>query len=111
VHREDRLSHPGRTDAVNPVLVNRYPQIDTLTERKSRLYIQSIDALDAHLTFFARHHDTFFKPIQESSGHREPTREILNTLDVADTYRPFDAYELGKVRISHMAREHLLVTH
>ncbi|WP_234925017.1 hypothetical protein, partial [Aeromonas caviae] len=24
VHREDRLSHPGRTDAVNPVLVNRY---------------------------------------------------------------------------------------
>ncbi|MGU5616282.1 hypothetical protein, partial [Aeromonas sp. QDB68] len=25
VHREDRLSHPGRTDAVNPVLVNRYP--------------------------------------------------------------------------------------
>lgn len=26
VHREDRLSHPGRTDAVNPVLVNRYTQ-------------------------------------------------------------------------------------
>ncbi|MCJ7931105.1 hypothetical protein [Aeromonas sp. LsrichE-8G] len=24
MHREDRLSHPGRTDAVNPVLVNRY---------------------------------------------------------------------------------------
>ncbi|MDU7313841.1 MAG: hypothetical protein E7L31_21155, partial [Aeromonas sp.] len=29
VHREDRLSHPGRTDAVNPVLVNRY---DTMVE-------------------------------------------------------------------------------
>ncbi|MFM5280661.1 hypothetical protein ACET91_20505, partial [Aeromonas caviae] len=26
VHREDRLSHPGRTDAVNPVLVNRYAE-------------------------------------------------------------------------------------
>nr|WP_219635787.1 transposase [Aeromonas caviae] len=26
MHREDRLSHPGRTDAVNPVLVNRYDQ-------------------------------------------------------------------------------------
>ncbi|MDX7649819.1 hypothetical protein SJV74_20340, partial [Aeromonas caviae] len=25
VLREDRLSHPGRTDAVIPVLVNRYP--------------------------------------------------------------------------------------
>ncbi|MGU5786156.1 hypothetical protein ACV1DY_22235, partial [Aeromonas caviae] len=27
VHREDRLSHPGRTDAVNPVLVNRYKRM------------------------------------------------------------------------------------
>ncbi|MEA9438671.1 hypothetical protein VCX44_23470, partial [Aeromonas caviae] len=29
VHREDRLSHPGRTDAVNPVLVNRYRSLAT----------------------------------------------------------------------------------
>ncbi|MGU5658033.1 hypothetical protein ACV1D6_11015, partial [Aeromonas veronii] len=29
VHREDRLSHPGRTDAVNPVLVNRYSYLDS----------------------------------------------------------------------------------
>uniref|UniRef100_UPI0022DF1378 hypothetical protein n=1 Tax=Aeromonas sp. QDB30 TaxID=2989831 RepID=UPI0022DF1378 len=30
VHREDRLSHPGRTDAVNPVLVNRYQKTSYL---------------------------------------------------------------------------------
>ncbi|MBS9854698.1 hypothetical protein J4H58_07950 [Vibrio alginolyticus] len=76
------------------------PQIDTLTERKSRLYIQSIEALDAHLAFFERNQATFFKPIQESSGLREPTREMLNTLNIADTYRPFDAFELEKGKSS-----------
>ncbi|MEG3591391.1 transposase [Citrobacter youngae] len=33
VHREDRLSHPGRTDAVNPVLVNRYTNTTLLSEK------------------------------------------------------------------------------
>ncbi|MGS3162187.1 hypothetical protein ACB283_21395, partial [Aeromonas caviae] len=44
VHREDRLSHPGRTDAVNPVLVNRY-QVDIVKPSLNLIYIVSYIAL------------------------------------------------------------------
>ncbi|WP_223934067.1 hypothetical protein, partial [Aeromonas caviae] len=42
VHREDRLSHPGRTDAVNPVLVNRYLYVSGI-KKNSSLFIAMLE--------------------------------------------------------------------
>ncbi|MEI4935350.1 hypothetical protein, partial [Aeromonas caviae] len=51
VHREDRLSHPGRTDAVNPVLVNRY--------HVSHFYIWRIISQSQHQLHCFWHQDDY----------------------------------------------------
>ncbi|MGU5664103.1 hypothetical protein, partial [Aeromonas sanarellii] len=43
VHREDRLSHPGRTDAVNPVLVNRYLLVGDVVDEVAKWCAEEVE--------------------------------------------------------------------
>ncbi|MGU5599444.1 hypothetical protein, partial [Aeromonas caviae] len=65
VHREDRLSHPGRTDAVNPVLVNRYiGSLSTVSDKRRNGFARILlDAVKKSIATNLKQEHLFFTPI------------------------------------------------
>ncbi|MFA0520634.1 hypothetical protein AB4501_27150, partial [Vibrio sp. 10N.222.55.E8] len=71
----------------NPTL----PMMDSLTERQSRLYIQSEPALPAHLEFL--------EFTRNASHQTLATDSACVMMEVADTYRPFDSFEITEKQV------------
>lgn len=71
----------------NPTL----PMMDSLTERQSRLYIQSEPPLAEHLEFL--------EFTQNASYHTLTTDSARAMMTVADTCRPFDSFEITEKQV------------
>lgn len=71
----------------NPTL----PMMDSLTERQSRLYIQSELPLAEHLEFL--------EFTQNANCHTLATDSARAMMEVAETYRPFDSLEISEKQI------------
>lgn len=71
-----------------------YPQLplmESLTEHQSRLYIQAEPAPSEHLRFL--------EFIQNKSSYTLSTNSACVMMDLADTYRPFDSFEITKEQV------------
>lgn len=69
----------------------KLPMMDSLTERQSRLYIQSEPAISEHLEFL--------EFTQNASRHTLATDSACVMMEVADTYRPFDSFEITEKQV------------
>lgn len=71
----------------NPTL----PMMDSLTDRQSRLYIQSEPALPAHLEFLEFTRNASYQTLATDSA--------CVMMEMADTYRPFDSFEITEKQV------------
>ncbi|MGO2318404.1 MAG: hypothetical protein ACTH6O_05445 [Vibrio toranzoniae] len=69
----------------------KLPMMDSLTDRQSRLYIQSEPALPAHLEFL--------EFTRNASCQTLATDSACVMMEMAETYRPFDSFEITEKQV------------
>lgn len=80
------------------------PLIESFTEKNSRLYIQSQPPYEDHLAFISLTQSAFCRII--------PTDSARVILEIAETHRPFDTFEINKEEKKlKIERDNLVIPH